>query len=100
MLFMRKEYFPAIRSGRKTTTLRYWSRRQVRPGSDHLIRGLGTVRVLSVERIGASQLTEEDARADGFNNLAELHRAMEELYPPEKRDGRELYKVTFRFPAD
>jgi hypothetical protein len=45
-------------------------------------------------------LTEADARADGFNNLTELHRAMEELYPPEKRNGRELYKVTFRFPAD
>ncbi len=100
MLFMRKEYFAAIRSGRKTTTLRYWSRRQVRPGTDHLIRGLGKVRVLSVERIGPAQLTRADARADGFEDLAELHRALEELYPPEKRNGRDLYKVTFRFPAD
>jgi hypothetical protein len=99
MLFMKKEFFPAIRSGRKTTTLRFWRRRQVRPGSEHLVRGLGTVRILGVACVSLGALTESDARADGFESLSQLLEAIDRLYPPEERDGKALYKVTFRYPA-
>jgi hypothetical protein len=100
MLFMKKQFFDAIRSGRKTATLRFWARRQVRPETTHLVRGLGQVRILAVEPISLADLTDRDARVDGFDDLAQLHRALEEVYPPEARAGKQLYKVTFRYPAE
>ena len=97
MLFMKKQYFDAIRSGRKTTTLRYWRGRLVRPDSIHSVRGLGRVHVQDVREVRLEQLTDADAQADGFDTLAELKRTLDEYYPPEKRQGRTLYQVRFSF---
>ena len=97
MLFMKKEYFEPIRSGRKTTTLRFWRGPLVRPHSEHAIRGLGRVRIEAVRPLELAELTEQDAREDGFDSLADLKRRLDEYYPPEKRDGRKLYQVRFTF---
>ncbi|MFW6062427.1 MAG: ASCH domain-containing protein [Planctomycetota bacterium] len=96
---MKKIYFDAIRSGRKTTTLRFWKRRRVRPGSVHTVPGLGRVRVEDVDVIDPTELTDADAEADGFSDAVLLQRALDEHYPPEQRPGRKLYRVRFRFPA-
>ena len=45
------------------------------------------------------RLTEQDARADGFESLADLREALDRLYPPEQRDGRRLYQIRFTYPA-
>jgi len=100
MLFMRKEYFQAIRGGAKTTTLRYWRWPIVRAGSVHTIRGLGRVRIDAVDHVRPGDLTDDDARADGFENLAELHTALGRHYPPQRRKDRKLYKVRFTFLPD
>ncbi|OQB84274.1 MAG: hypothetical protein BWX88_02821 [Planctomycetes bacterium ADurb.Bin126] len=100
MLFMKKRFFAAIRSGRKTTTLRFWSRPQVRPGSVHRVRGLGRVRVTAVERVDEHRLTPQCARADGFRTLAQLRQALAEMYPPEAREGKRLYLVSFEYVDD
>lgn len=101
MLLMKKIYFQAIRQGTKTTTLRYWRRRQVRAGSVHEIRGLGPIRIDDVHRVRAADLTDAHARADGFADLASLLAALDAMYPPADRDGRELYLLQFTFlPQD
>ena len=100
MLFVRKEYFEAIRGGTKTTTLRYWRRPVVRPGSTHSVRGLGRVRIESVEPMRLADLTEDHARADGFDDLAALHAALARHYPADKRDGRKLFLVRFELIRD
>ena len=41
MLFFKKRFFEAIESGTKTTTLRCWSHRRVKPGSVHTVPWLG-----------------------------------------------------------
>jgi len=95
MLLLKKQFFPAVRSGAKTTTLRYWHRRQARPGSVHLVPGLGRVRIESVEPANSRTLTEDDARADGFDSLKALREALDHLYPRSRRKLRTLYRVRF-----
>jgi hypothetical protein len=95
MLLMKKVFFDGIRAGTKTTTLRYWRRRRVRPGSVQTVPGLGRVRIESAEVAEPGELSDDDARADGFADLAALRSALDELYPPEARAGRRLYRVRF-----
>ena len=97
MLFMKRQFFAAIRSGRKTTTLRFWTRPQVRPGSVHSVRGLGKVRVTDVQPIDEQDLTHEHALADGFGDIEQLTNALATLYPPNGRGGKHLYLVTFAY---
>lgn len=95
MLLMKKKFFDAMRSGRKTTTLRYWQRRNVRPGSTHRVPGFGRVHIDSVEEVGFEDLTVADAHADGLADLASLRREIEALYPAEQRRARTLYRIRF-----
>jgi hypothetical protein len=92
---MKKRFFAAIRAGVKTTTLRFWRRPRVRSGSVHLVPGLGRVRVTSAAAVRSEDLTERDARADGFADLAALRAALDLLYPRRQREGRCLYLVRF-----
>jgi hypothetical protein len=97
MLLMKKRFFDAIRSGVKTTTLRFWRHPRVRPGSEHLVPGLGRIRIASVSAIRPEDLRSRDARADGFGDLAGLRAALDLLYPRGQRQGRRLYRVRFEF---
>jgi len=99
MLFMKRQFFAAIRSGRKTTTLRFWARPRVRPGSVHSVRGLGKIRVTDVQVLDEQDLTHEHAHADGFGDLQQLRHALAMLYPPSGRAGKQLYLVRFQFLA-
>jgi hypothetical protein len=100
MLLMKKVFFEAIRSGGKTTTLRYWRRRQVRPGSLQTIRGLGKVRIDEATCAELDDLTDADAQADGLADLQALRTALRDLYPPARRKGRKLYLVRFTLEKD
>jgi hypothetical protein len=100
MLLVRKKFFEDIRRGAKTTTLRFWRWCRTPAGSVHSVRGLGRLRIDSARAVEWGQLTDADARADGFGDLAALRAALESLYPPEKRQGRKLYQVRFTYLGD
>lgn len=100
MLLMKKRFFDDIRAGSKTSTLRYWRWPHVRAGSAHTVPGLGRIRVRSVRPICLDELTDDDARADGFESLEAMHAALAKFYPADKRRGRRLYKIDFAFPAE
>lgn len=95
MLLMKKAFFEGIRTGAKTTTFRYWRWCHVRPGSVQTVPGLGKVHIDAAEAIQPEDMTDDDARSDGFSDLDTLRRALEELYPPEKRNGRKLFRIAF-----
>ena len=97
MLLMKKKFFDDIRAGIKTTTLRYWRWRHVRQGGIQTVPGLGKVRIDAVGPVEPRELTDADARADGFADLASLIEALDELYPPQKREGRTLHLVRFTY---
>lgn len=97
MLLFKKIYFDAIRDGSKTTTLRFWRHRRVKPGSVHTVPHLGKIKIDTVEIVELDDLSENDARRDGFESLQALREAIAEMYPADQRQGRNLYKVQFTF---
>jgi hypothetical protein len=60
VLLMKRQFYDAIRSGEKTTTLRYWKRLMVKPGSVHTIPHLGKVHIDAVDIVEIDDLTEDD----------------------------------------
>ena len=99
MLLFKKKYFELIKAGQKVTTLRFWKSRRAKPGSIHKVPNLGKVFVEEVSIVRADSLSDDDAIADGFASAAELASELDKLYPPDKRDGRELYKIKFLYLA-
>ena len=66
MLLFKKKFLPAIRSGQKTQTIRLWKHRRMRAGQRSYIPGAGHVRLTAVDEVRLDELTDADARPDGF----------------------------------
>jgi hypothetical protein len=99
-LLFKKEFFDAIRRGRKTTTLRRWKSCWMQPGSRVHSPRLGWLRIVSVDPAKLEKLTKSDARADGFASLAQLRQALQRFYPDQKHDGKQWYRVVFQLESD
>ncbi|GHF63245.1 ASCH domain-containing protein [Streptomyces griseosporeus] len=83
-LYFHRNYLDAVRTGRKTTTVRF--RDPVATGPVDMIFELdeevvlqGAVTQVVSKRV--DELTEEDAVADGFRDLEELHDRLRYHYP-------------------
>lgn len=99
MLLFKKKFLPAIRAGEKTQTIRLWKHRRMRAGQRSYIPGAGYIRVLSVDEVDLDELTEDDARRDGFASLEALRAEIEGLYGPQIAAGYRAYRVCFRLMA-
>ncbi len=99
MLLFKKKYLEAIRSGRKTQTVRIWKHRRMRSGQRSYIPGVGYIDVISVEEIEIDDLDDDDAQRDGFASAAELRRELTELYADKLGDGYQAYRVIFQLRA-
>ncbi len=90
-LLFKKEFAPRIVSGSKTSTIRL--RSDLRVGDEvEVIAGgvrLGTAKIESIEVKKVRELTDEDARTDGFSNREQLVRTLKRLYR-----GRGLSEAT------
>jgi hypothetical protein len=100
MLLMKKQFHEAIRTGQKTTTLRYWKRLMVKPGSVHTIPRVGKVRIEAVDAVELDELTEDDARCDGMESLAAIRQGLKEFYDDTARRERTLYRIRFTYLPD
>ncbi|MFD5411520.1 ASCH domain-containing protein [Streptomyces nojiriensis] len=83
-LYFHPDYLDAVRAGRKTTTVRFRDPVQVGPVSlvfelDEEVALPGVV--TRVTETTVARLSEADARADGFRDLAELHGRLRYHYP-------------------
>ncbi|GAA2435310.1 ASCH domain-containing protein [Streptomyces mauvecolor] len=83
-LYFHPDYLDAVRAERKTTTVRF--RDPVEPGpvslvfeSDDEVALPGVITQVTVKTV--ARLTETDAHADGFRDLAELHDRLRFHYP-------------------
>ena len=99
VLLFKKKFLPAIRSGHKRQTLRFWKWRLTRAGQRSYIPGVGHIVIEQVEEVRLEDLTEADAVADGFATLEELRTALAELYPAQEAAGRKLFRVRFSLAA-
>jgi len=96
MLLFKKTYQEAIRSGRKITTIRRWSRARVRAGKRAFSPGLGWLHIEAIEVIDLKALTDDDAMQDGFATAGQMRRQLRSLYPRRARDGKQWFRVRFR----
>ncbi|MGA3066556.1 MAG: ASCH domain-containing protein [Tepidisphaeraceae bacterium] len=99
-LLFKRQFFDAIRSGVKTTTLRRWKSCALYPGCRATTPGLGVLKIVDCRRVELEGLREADARADGFGSLAELREVLRRLYPDQKGDGKHWYKITFALASE
>jgi len=95
MLLFKKKFIPAIRAGHKTQTIRLWKHCRMRAGQRSYIPGVGLIRILAVEQVELDQLTDDDARPDGFDSIELLLAEIERLYPQQIADGHRAYRIRF-----
>ena len=95
MLLFKKKFLAAIRAGEKTQTIRLWRHRRMRAGQRSYIPGAGHIRLTAVEEVDLSQLTDADARPDGFQSGGQLRAEIVRLYPRELAVGYRAYRVVF-----
>ena len=98
MLLFKKKFLEPIASGAKRQTIRVWPRRRLRAGQAEFIPGLGRVRVTAFEAVRPADLTEDDARLDGFESLAALLAELRALYG-ERLDEVPCFRIRFSYPA-
>ena len=94
-LFFKKSLQDAIREGRKRTTIRRWARARLQAGQEAFAPGLGWLAIDQVETVDLEALGDCDARADGFESMGELRRALAALYPDHADDGKHWFRVCF-----
>ncbi|HDI47183.1 MAG TPA: ASCH domain-containing protein [Candidatus Methanomethylia archaeon] len=77
-----KEYMQAVLSGRKTSTIRVHTKLKKGDEVDITVNGriIGAVKILNVEKKPLKELTDEDARKDGFKDKAALLKALYKHY--------------------
>jgi hypothetical protein len=61
---------------------------------------VGWLKIEAVDVIELRRLRESDARADGFENVAQMTRMLRQLYPGHARDGRQWFRVAFSREGD
>ena len=95
MLLFKRRFLPAIRQGEKTQTIRLWKFRRMKPGQRSYIPGAGYIRVTDVEEVQLDELTDDDARPDGFDTADHLRAEIRRLYPRQLADGHKAFKIAF-----
>jgi uncharacterized protein YqfB (UPF0267 family) len=94
-LHFKRAFRKAVLSGQKTSTLRRWRHARVKEGDTVLAPGVGTLVIRGCEAVDFEKLNRADARADGFDSIAELWRAVESIYPDFATDGKQWFRVRF-----
>jgi hypothetical protein len=101
MLLFKKRFLAAIRAGRKTQTIRLWKYRRMRAGQRSYIPGAGYIRVTAVDEVQLDELTDDDARRDGFETADQLRAEIAQLYDRQLATGHRAYRVAFHvLPAE
>ncbi|HEY1601822.1 MAG TPA: ASCH domain-containing protein [Pirellulales bacterium] len=95
VLLFKKRFLAAIRAGEKTQTVRLWKHRRMKPGQRSYIPGAGYIQIDSVDEVDLDELTDEDARRDGFQNVELLRREIVQLYADQLTEGYRTYRVIF-----
>ena len=95
MLLFRKKFLEAIRCGKKTQTIRLWKYRRMRTGQRSYIPGIGYINIDLVEQVALNDLTDDDARLDGFPTADNLREELNDIYADKISQGYSAYRVQF-----
>jgi len=97
MLLFKKKFLDAIRNGKKTQTVRIWPKRRLKVGQREFVPGLGKVEIVGFDAVRPTDLTDADARADGFESREALLVELRQIYG-NTLDSLRCFKITFRYP--
>lgn len=95
MLLFKKKFIEAIRQGQKTQTVRLWKYKRMKPGQRSYIPGVGYIRITEVDQVAIDDLTDEDARLDGFETADLLRAELKNIYAEKLAGGYQAYRVRF-----
>lgn len=95
MLLFKKKFLPAIRTGKKTQTIRLWPWRRMRAGQRSYIPGIGYIRIDAVDEVQLGQLTDADAIPDGFPTAQALLTEINTIYADKLESGYLAFRVVF-----
>lgn len=96
MLLFKKKFLDAIRSGVKTQTIRLWRVCRFRAGGRGYIPTVGYIRITAVDPIALEDLTDDDARLDGFASADALRAEIHKLYADRLAAGERAFRLRFR----
>jgi hypothetical protein len=100
MLLFKKKFLEAIRGGEKTQTIRLWVRPRMAGGQRSYIPGIGYIRIKSVEQVDLHDLTDDDARPDGFPTADALRAEIQAIYSQYPDRGQKAYRIKFVLAPD
>jgi hypothetical protein len=96
-LEFKDKYKELLKSGKKTATIRVQC--YVKKGDEVFVhcggRIIGTAKIIDVEEKSLDELSDEDAKADGFSSKEELLEEIKKLYGNPKK----VYLIRFKFKA-
>jgi len=99
MILLKRKFLDLVRQGKKRQTIRLWPKRRLRPGQREYIPGLGRIRITAFERVTPADLSEEDARLDGFDSREALLAELRALYGG-RLDGAPCFRIRFTYPIE
>jgi len=99
MILLKKKFLDLVRCGEKCQTIRLWPKRRLRPGQREYIPGLGRIRITAFQRVTPADLTDEDARLDGFASREALLAELRSLYGG-RLDGAPCFRIRFSYPIE
>jgi len=97
LIFVKGVYLARIASGEKTTTIRPWRTCTLRVGTVLSFNGKIRVVLTKLEHRRVRELSDQDARADGFPSRAALRAALRSHYPTLTLDRR-VWVLHFAVP--
>ena len=83
MLLFQKRFHAGLRDGSVTLTFRRWRKPHVKPGGRYRVHPIGVVEVSEARQVRLSEIPERDARAAGFEGVAEMRAWLDA--PPKVR---------------
>jgi hypothetical protein len=95
VLLFKKKFLDAIRTGRKTQTVRVWKHRHVRAGQISYTPGVGRIRIVAIDDVLLDELDDDDARRDGFESAEQLVAEIRDLYAERLEDGYRIFRIQF-----
>jgi hypothetical protein len=68
----------------------------MRTGQRSYIPGAGYIRITGVAEVELGDLTDDDARPDGFETADSLREEIARLYPKQIAEGYKAFKISFQ----
>jgi hypothetical protein len=100
MLLFKKKFLDAIRRGEKTQTVRLWTRPRMSAGQRSYIPGVGYIRIEAVDHVPLDELTDADARLDGFPTAEALRAEIDAIYSQYPDRGQRPFRIRFILTPD